>query len=98
MDLDKRRQLDPELTLRTPSPFLLSIEPVGGKAYTHGYHLGTDEKIAREFAQELWTRVNNGIGCTTVALIRERRIYDVWDGVQWVSEIHAGPFYEYDNG
>lgn len=32
------------------SPFVLSIEPTGKPAYQHGFHLGTDEPLARQIA------------------------------------------------
>lgn len=66
--------------------FTLSIEPVGGSAFQHPYHLGTDERIAREFAEEIFrNRVETGRPTVTVALIRDRRIVDVFDG-SWDSD------------
>lgn len=69
------------------NPYLLSIEPTGKKSYIHGYHLGTNEKIAREFAEYLFRARNNCNQFTTsVALMREGKIVDVYDGA-WHSEL-----------
>lgn len=63
-------------------PFTLSIEPVGGKAYQHGFHLGTDETIARQLAEEIYTHYRGNKapnGVLTVALIRGK-FWAVYDG------------------
>jgi hypothetical protein len=66
--------------------FLLSIEPMEGKAYRHGFHLGTIESIAREIAVEKFQVLNaNGKPTRTVALIRGGRMFDCFDG-KWSSE------------
>ena len=88
--------IDPELKLR--EPFTLSIEPTEGKSYLHPFHLGTDGAIAREFAREVWTRVNKERGCVTVALIREGKLYDVWDGVQWHNALVERAFGDIQEG
>jgi hypothetical protein len=68
------------------NPFTLSIEPTDGPAFQHGFHLGTDERIAKEFAEEIFRNRNTNHHATcTVALIRDRRIIDVYDG-QWQSQ------------
>jgi uncharacterized protein (UPF0254 family) len=77
-------KLDPEIT--PPEPFILSVEPCKGETYKHGYHLGTDEKVAKEFAQEVFKRVNTETGCYTVALMRNGRIFDVFDGRDWIND------------
>jgi hypothetical protein len=63
--------------------FTLSIEPQDGKAYQHGFHLGTIEETARSLAEEIFH--HNIAKPRTVALIRDRRIYDVYDG-RWSSD------------
>ncbi len=64
-----------------PSPFTLSIEPTGKPAFQHGFHLGTDERVARQFAEEIFrTRNNTHRDTCTVALIRDRKIVDIYDG------------------
>lgn len=65
----------------TTNPFVLSIEPVEGKSFVHGFHLGTDERVARQFAEEKY----RATGARTVALMRDWRIWDVFDG-SWFSE------------
>jgi hypothetical protein len=57
-------------------PFILSIEPVAGPTYRHGFHLGTDEAVARKFAEDVF----GALPVRTVALIRDQRIVDVFDG------------------
>jgi hypothetical protein len=70
----------------TNSPYTLSIEPTDGPAFQHGFHLGTDERIAREFAAEIFRNRNNNHHHTcTVALVRDRRIIDVFDG-EWQTD------------
>jgi hypothetical protein len=67
------------------SPFVLSIEPTGKPSVQYGFHLGTDERVARQIAEEIFhKRVTYGPICT-VALIRDRKIVDVYDGA-WSSE------------
>jgi hypothetical protein len=63
------------------SVITLSIEPTGGKAFQHGFHLGTDETLARKLAaQEFAERNASGRHTCTVALIRDRRIIGIYDG------------------
>lgn len=77
--------IDPELKLN--EPFTLSIEPSNGPVRLHPYHLGTDGAIARDFARMIWARVNRAEGCQTVALMRDGKLYDTWDGMAWQSVI-----------
>jgi len=90
--------LDPELKLSQPAPFVLSIEPCNGPVYQHGYHLGTDEKVARWFAAEMYRRVNDARGCYTTALIRNGQLVDTFDGRDWHSEIVDRAFEEENSG
>lgn len=64
------------------APFILSIEPTGKPAYVHGFHLGTDEAVARKIAEEMFR--SRRYTCT-VALIRDHKLVDVYDGA-WASE------------
>lgn len=67
------------------STFTLSIEPIEGRAYQHGYHLGTIESVARKCAEDIyWSKRKSG-GVRTVALMRDRKIFDVFDG-EWSSD------------
>lgn len=65
------------------SPFTLSIEPVQGKSFIHGFHLGTVEGVARQCAAEQFHgRNRNGAFTRTVALIRDNKLVGVYDG-EW---------------
>jgi hypothetical protein len=65
--------------------FTLSIEPTEGKSFQYGFHLGTDERLARQIAEEKFRERNGaGLWTRTVALIRERRMVDCFDG-RWAS-------------
>ena len=67
--------------------FTLSIEPTGKPAFQHGFHLGTDERVARQIAEGIFNNRNkHGEPTCTVALIRNRKIFDVYDG-KWSEEI-----------
>ena len=61
------------------SCFVLSIEPQTGRSFRHGFHLGTDLRVAREIAVEYF--VANA--AKTVALMRDRKIFDLFDGREW---------------
>ncbi len=63
----------------------LSIEPIDKPAYQHGFHLGTMEVVARQIAEEIFGARHD---VRTVALIRNRRILDVFDGA-WLSDSDA---------
>jgi hypothetical protein len=65
----------------TFSPFVLSIETTAGQSVQHGFHIGTDERLARQVAEEKFNaRVKHGLPIVTVALMRHGRIVDVFDG------------------
>lgn len=67
------------------STFTLSIETDRG-TYVHGYHLGTDEGIARTFDVEIFAHrfPRQGTYIRTVALMRDGKVFDVFDG-KWAS-------------
>ncbi len=74
----------------TFAPFCLWIETTPGKSVQHGFHLGTDEKLARQIAEEKFNaRVEHGLPVVTVALMRNRKIVDVFDG-KWFNQSYAG--------
>lgn len=74
------------LQFDSPSVFVLSIEPVEGETYQHGYHLGTDVALARKIAAEEFHRLNaTGTWTRTVGLIRDAKLVDVYDGA-WSSQ------------
>ena len=63
----------------------MTIEPMeGGPAVRHGFHLGTDERLARDLVVE---RLRHGVApvARTVGLWLGNRLVDVFDG-QWTSE------------
>jgi hypothetical protein len=74
------------------NPFVLSIEPTEGKTFVHGFHLGTDERLARKIAEETFTARNGAainhpsMWTRTVALMRDGAIVDVFDG-RWKSDV-----------
>jgi hypothetical protein len=64
----------------------LSVEPVEGATFVHGFHLGTQESVARMMAAELFFARNAAAKWTrTVALIRNGKMIDCFDG-HWSSE------------
>ena len=69
--------------------FELSIEPVGGATYRDGFHLGTDEVIARRLAVEAFHQRTPKVGTAirSVALFREGKMVDCYDG-HWASDLH----------
>lgn len=83
-------KLDPELQImldRMP-PFTVSIEPVNRPCYAYGYHLGHDEILAKNFVRGMWRDYDNhhGQGLYTIALMRDGKIHDVFDGREWFSD------------
>lgn len=70
------------------SPFCLSIESEHGKSRQHGFHLGTQEPLARKIAQEMFhARVKNAMPIVTVALMIDGKLYDTYYGDKWHSEL-----------
>jgi hypothetical protein len=73
--------------------FTLSIEPTEGTAFQHLYHLGTDEAVARYCAEDIfghrqWYQGRGRVTIRTVALMRDGRMFDCFDG-QWASDVAA---------
>ena len=73
-------------------PFVLSIETDAG-TYRHGFHLGTDEPLARNFAEKAFHHHRPRIGTriVTVALMHMDRIFDVYDGDKWFNDLAVAP-------
>jgi hypothetical protein len=70
-------------------PFVLSIEPTEGQSFVHGFHLGTQEPLARQIAEERFHARNKaGMWTRTVALMRSGRMVDCYDG-RWSSAYSA---------
>lgn len=83
-----------------PTPYMMSIEPVGERGFRYGFHLGTDLKVARDcvvdrfngrnaMAKEIPGSVDsNGrpMATQTIALLDAKgKIVDVYDGT-WRSD------------
>jgi hypothetical protein len=78
------------------SPFTLSVETNAG-TFQHGFHLGTDERLARELVEGYFRNVDAAAlayigrapkGAThvvTVALKRDGYLFDVFDGA-WLGD------------
>lgn len=73
----------------TSHVFELSIEPVGAPTYRDGFHLGTDESIARRLAEEAfkYRTPKVGTGIRSVALFLGGKLFDCYDGL-WASDLH----------
>lgn len=73
----------------TSHVFELSIEPVGAPTYRDGFHLGTDEVLARRFAVEAFHQRTPKVGTAirSVALFRAGKMVDCYDG-HWASDLH----------
>jgi len=71
------------------TPFVLSIEDVPGHSYMHGFHLGTDERVARQIAEGIYHgRVKYGLPVVTVALMRSGKMIDCYGG-RWFNAVGA---------
>jgi hypothetical protein len=71
------------------NPFTMSIEFAPLQSRQHGFHLGTDEKLARQIVTEKYAAMlKTEQPVVTIALMRNGHIVDVWDGSQWSSDIN----------
>lgn len=67
--------------------FTLSIEDRPGQSFQYGFHLGTDEVLARKIAAEKFhARVAYGLPVVTVALMRDRKVVACYYGGTWSDE------------
>jgi hypothetical protein len=66
--------------------YCLSIETDAG-SYMHGFHLGTDESIARKCAETICLHYTPRMGTriATVGLVAHGKLVDVFDGSGWVN-------------
>jgi len=79
-------------------PFILSVEPYEGPTFQYGYHLGTDLALAKKIVEDKFHARNRSSYATdldgrmmqtrTMALIRNRKVVDVYDG-RWSSEYES---------
>lgn len=56
--------------------FTMSIEPLEGSTYWHGFHLGTIEKVARDCVEDHW----KAGGFRSLGLMLDGDMFDVFDG------------------
>jgi hypothetical protein len=81
--------------MQNQAAFALSIEPVHGATYQHGFHLGTIESMARQIAVERFNNLSTNVSpIRTVALLRGGDVLDVYDGRSWTSELQGEADYE----
>lgn len=73
------------------STFTASIETYDNGTFQYGFHLGTCERTARECVKSLMgLRYHSRLGrirVATVALMRDGRMVDCFDGDDWQSEM-----------
>lgn len=64
-------------------PYVLSVETDAG-TYQHGFHLGTDMTVAKQFAEQFLRTAEPKIGTyvKTVALKQGGKVQHVYDG-EW---------------
>jgi hypothetical protein len=68
------------------NPFLISIEPVEGPSFRHGFHAGTIEPVARKLVEDMFRGRNaRGDWTRTIALMRDGKLFDTFDG-RWASD------------
>lgn len=70
----------------TDSPFVMSVETDAG-TYQYGFHLGTIESVARSMVEDRYLLLVPKIGTRviTIALMRDHKVFDVYDGSRWSS-------------
>lgn len=69
------------------SVFRATIETADGKGFfAHGFHLGTDEAIARKCAEDLMSLSYYPAVVKTVSLVKDGALFDVFDGKAWDSD------------
>ena len=66
--------------------FVLSIETKPGHSEQYGFHLGTNEQLARQIVEEKFRFfVQSSLPVVTMALIRDGKLFDCYDG-QWMND------------
>jgi len=69
--------------------FTMSIEPLEGPTYQHGFHLGTIESVARGLVEDHW----KAGGFRSLGLMRAGDLFDCYDG-EWSSVMADKAFTE----
>ena len=72
--------------------FTMSVETDAG-TYVHGFHFGTEEKIARQLVEGYFPTFRPKIGTRviTLALMRNGKLFDCYDG-QWANDIQSNAY------
>jgi hypothetical protein len=71
----------------TAQTIILSIEDKPGHSYMHGFHLGTDLRLARQITEEMFhARVKNEMPVVTMAIFAGNKMLDCYMGDKWMSE------------
>jgi hypothetical protein len=66
--------------------FTLSVEPKIACTFTDGVALGEREELARKAAEfNLIARRAGGLETNTVAIMRDGKVFDCFDGNSWMS-------------
>lgn len=99
--MKSKLKLDPalQILLDTQPPFTMSVEPVNRPVFEYGYHLGHDADVARRFVQNYFRDYDHtfGHGLYTIAIKRNGKVWDVYDGCDWSSEVQDRLFDERNN-
>lgn len=76
------------------TPYIASIELTNDTTRLYPFHLGTDERIARECVVDIFKGRKYDAPIRTVALMdADQKIVDVYDG-EWASEeVDDNPFH-----
>lgn len=76
--------------------YLMSIEKTPGQSQVSGFHLGTDEDLARSLVVErFYARVAAHLPVVTIALMdNTKKVLDVFTGNGWSSQMNVGTIYE----
>jgi hypothetical protein len=70
------------------STFTMSIETTEFQSHQHPYHLGTNESVARICVEDCFhARLKHVMPTLTIALMRDGKVFDVYYGRQWNSDI-----------
>ena len=79
--------------------FFLSMERrIGEKPELHGFHLGTNERIARSIVNEkMATCRENGWPMVTMGLLRDGKVFDIcYRNGKWHSQLDVDLVPEWD--
>jgi hypothetical protein len=73
-----------------PKTFTASVETTEFTSFQYPWHLGTIERVARDCVENIFrSRVKAEVPVLTVALMYDQKIFDVWDGKEWINSALA---------